>query len=375
MPVAQLVQHALIMVLLAEQPHSINHDRRRQRRSLLERHDRRRAARPYMVDQIPRPAARLRLHVLIIQDEVVRPGEPRARLRHCRRLIAPHLLEPRHDLFDAADRVDIRQLRRTPVRVGREFACLGNGRHRVVLGRNVRHRERSPQYEVVRLACYPRHRVGGQLDHLVERRRRRRRRLEAVGHRRAFGHRRRAPCASRCRARRSCSVRVGALSLSAERTQRRRSLLTLRQNTHLVQTSDPPFTLATSRHLRVLAATAEKATPALTRERPTLLPLLVVCRLCWRSAPARAARRRLQPTLLCRLVVPLVVADDLVNRRRHAETVPCRHGTAPTGADLHPRRSTRVLPCAQLRSLRLLSYARGVSCAAVRPCVRRRRFP
>ena len=374
MPVAQLVQHALIVIVLAEQPHSLSVDRRRQRRSFFERHYRRRAARAYVIDQIPRPATCRRLHELVVQNEVVRPGKPRARLRHSRRLVAPHLLEPRHDAFDAADRVDVRQHRRSPVRVGRELTRLGNGRHRVVFGRHVRHWERRPQYEVVRLARNPRHRVGGQLDHLVERHRRRRRRLETVGHRRARRHRRRAPSAVWRRARRRRRVRVGPLSLGSERAKRLRPLLAFWQHAHLVQTSDPPFTLATSRHLRVLAATAEKATSASVSQRPTSLPRFVVCRHVRRLAP-RAARRCRQPPLLCRLVVPLVVADDLVNRRRHAETVSRRHGTAPAGADLYSLRRTRLSLCARLRDPRCLGRLRYVSCAAVRLRVRRRCFP
>ena len=71
-PVAQLVENSLVVVVTAKLPHPLCVYDRRQRLGLLERDDRGDSAGLNVVQQIPRPSARVLLDVLVAQDEVGR---------------------------------------------------------------------------------------------------------------------------------------------------------------------------------------------------------------------------------------------------------------------------------------------------------------
>ena len=142
MAAVELVEHSLVVVVGTEIPSSLCVDDRCQRRRTLQRYDGKRAAGAHVVEQVPRASARLRLHELVAEDEVVRPLQPSAAPRSAVRLVLLHLREPVHDFPNAGFRVDVEQRRRAPVRVVRRRVRVRHRWHGVVRRRHVRHRER-----------------------------------------------------------------------------------------------------------------------------------------------------------------------------------------------------------------------------------------
>ena len=158
MPFDKVVEHRLVVVVLAQRanPRALKH--LLGHAGLLQRYDRFLPARPDVVEKEPRSAARCRLDELVAQDDVVRSAQPRAALHLAELLVCCHFRVPPNDQLHASARVHVRENARSP----RAALAPRQDRRRQRLSR-VRHvrpgHARQPHERVV-LRHEPRHVVG-----------------------------------------------------------------------------------------------------------------------------------------------------------------------------------------------------------------------
>ena len=157
-PFDEVVEHRLVVVVLAQRTNSRALKHFLRYAGLFQRYDRFLPARPDVVEKEPRSAACRRLDELVAQPDVVRSAQPRATFHLAELLVRCHLRVPSHDQLDASARVHVREKARSP----RAALAPRQDRRRQRLSR-VRHvcpgHARQPHERVV-LRHEPRHVVG-----------------------------------------------------------------------------------------------------------------------------------------------------------------------------------------------------------------------